>query len=306
MNLLRVLSFIAAAGLVLVASPAGSAPLVEPLSRTATGGQPCGVVGTSSGIWVSDYGNGRLVQLDPATGEVRGRLKLAPTPCELTYGRGSLWVSTRSGYLVRVDPVARKVTARIKVGLDSDDVVVAAGSVWVANYSTQDVSRVSPTSNRVTKTVKLPGLKGGASGIAFAGGAIWVGQTQGNGVFRIDPRTNKATFVKTGLLGPAWLAGRGDVLWISNIYDKSAIRLDPRTRRVVAKVKMGADPVNLELVGDEVWVPNDQVDTVSRIDATTGELLEVVPTAENPAVVAAWEGTGWVTMFDAGEVWHLG
>lgn len=294
-------------GFVLGVGTAGSAKLAGPLSKTVVGGQPCGVVGTPTGIWVSDHGNGRLLQLDPTTGAVKGRLRIAPTPCELTYARGALWVTTRAGVLVRVDPVSRRVVAKIPVGTDSNDVVAGAGSIWVANYGSRTVSRVNPRSNRVGKTIELPGLLGGASGIAFAGGAVWVGQTQGQGVYRIDVRTNKAKLVKTGALGPAWLAGKGNILWISNIYDGTVMRLDPRTRTVLKKVKVGADPVNLELVGgDEVWVPNDRVNTVTRLDSSTGEILEVIPTAANPAVIGAWEGEGWVTMFDAGEVWRIG
>lgn len=83
------------------------------------------------------------------------------------------------------------------------------------------------------------------------------------------------------------------------------MRLDPRARRVTARIAVGNDPVNLEVVGRDVWVPNDRVDTVTRIDAGTGRILEVVPTAKNPAVVAGWDGDVWVTMHDAGEVWRI-
>ncbi len=89
-------------------------------------------------------------------------------------------------------------------------------------------------------------------------------------MFRIDPRTNRVKEIRTGPLGPAWLAGSGGLLWVSNIYDGTVMRLDAVSGRVLRKVEVGRDPVNLELIGDEVWVPNDQVDTVTRLDARHG------------------------------------
>lgn len=273
--------------------------------KISLGGQPCGVAGTPDAVWVSDYAGAALIRIDRASGE-RSTVAIPASPCELTYARGSLWVTTRSRVLVRVDPLTRRVVARIPVGIESDDVTAAAGSIWVANYRSATVTRVDPRTNKARRTLRIPIVRsGGVSGIAAAGGYVWVGQTQGTAVFRIDPRTNRVKKVETKRLGPAWLAGSGSLLWVSNIYDGTVMRLDPVSGRVRTTVETGATPVNLELLGDEVWVPNDVADTVLRIDARSGEILEVIPTAAGPAVVGRVDDEAWVTMFEAGEVWRI-
>jgi streptogramin lyase len=276
------------------------------LGKVTLGGQPLGVAGTVDAAWVSDFERGTLTRIDRETGAL-ARLRIGRFPGELIHARGALWVTTRAKVLVRVDPARRRVVARIPVGEDSVDVTAGAGSIWVANYRSASVTRVNPRTNRPGRTFRLPiAPGGGVSGIAFAGGYVWAGQTQGASVFRIDPRTNAVREVRTGRLGPAWLAGRGSLLWASNIYDGTVMRLDPVTGKVLVRVEVGRDPVNLELVGDELWVPNDQVDTVTRLDAATGAVLEVLPTAANPAVVGRVDDEAWVSMFDAGEVWRIG
>jgi len=275
------------------------------VAKVKVGGQPCGVVGTPSGVWVADYAGNRLVRIDPAAGAVAGEVPGVRSVCELTYARGALWAPSRTGTLYRVDPVAGKITARIPVGGELVDVVAAAGSVWVVSYGSRSVIRVNPRSNRVARRIALPGARGGGSGITSAGGAVWVGQTQGTAVYRIDPRRNRAVAVRTGKLGPAWFSSSGDAVWFSNIYDNTVQRLDAATRRVTATVEMRAVPVNLEVVGADVWVPNDVSNVVTRIDRASAQILEVIETARNPAVVAGWDGDAWVTMLDAGEVWQL-
>ncbi len=288
------------------AATSGAAPGTTPVvAKVRTGGQPCGVVGTPSGVWIADYSGNRLVRIDPETGTVAGQVAGVRSVCELTYARGALWAPSRTGTLYRVDPLARKITARIAVGGELDDVVAAAGSVWVVSYGGRSVIRVNPRSNRVMRRIALPRARGGGSGITSAGGAVWAGQTQGTAIYRIDPRSNRAVAVQTGKLGPAWFSSSGDAVWFSNIYDNSVQRLDPATRKVTATIAVKATPVNLEVIGDDVCVPNDTSNVVTRIDRETGQIVEVIETERNPAVVAGRNGDAWVTMFDAGEVWQL-
>jgi len=275
------------------------------IAKVEVGGQPCGVVGTPTGVWIADYAGNRLVRIDPATGAVAGEIGGVRQTCEITFARGAVWAPSRTGILYRVDPIARKITARVQVGGELDDVVASAGSVWVVSYGGRSVIRVNPRTNRVARRIALPGARGGGSGITAAGGAVWAGQTQGSAVFRIDPRTNRVVVVRTGKVGPAWFSSSGDAVWFSNIYDNTVMRLDPATRKVTATIPVQSTPVNLEAIGRDVWVPNDTSNVVTRIDRETGQVLEVIDTARNPAVVAGWNGDAWVTMFDAGEVWQL-
>ena len=60
----------------------------EVIAKIDVGGQPCGVVGTPAGVWVSDAKSGDLIKLDPATSTVALRVKTNAVPCEITLWQG--------------------------------------------------------------------------------------------------------------------------------------------------------------------------------------------------------------------------
>lgn len=62
------------------------------MSKIQTGGSPCGVGEAGGAAWVSDAADGRLLRIDLATHVVTTTATLDPTPCEMTFAFGALWV----------------------------------------------------------------------------------------------------------------------------------------------------------------------------------------------------------------------
>jgi YVTN family beta-propeller protein len=134
-------------------------------------------------VWV--YDRGRLTQLDPATGRVRDSV---PVPArwvdELAVGGGAVWMSDRdSGVIWRLDRAHGART--IEVGRGVDAVAYGAGAAWVANARTETVSRIDPATNRVTKTIAVPGVP---RGLTVSGGRVWVSVA---GTGRVKPASGE-------------------------------------------------------------------------------------------------------------------
>jgi YVTN family beta-propeller protein len=273
-------------------------------AKVTVGGQPCGVVAAAGSVWVTDAERARLVRI--RGDKVVARTALDETPCELTYGYGSLWVATQSGVLDRVDPRTGKVVAKIKVGDTSYEPLVAFGSVWVTNRGSNSVSQVDPATNRVVRTIETPFVNAG--GIVAAAGRLWVGNDSGaTKVLRIDPRTRRVETFEAGSR-PAFVAAAAGSVWVANEVDGTVTRLDERTGRAVATLPAGVQPVNLAALPGprpEVWVPDDQGNLLTRIDATTGTVLERLATGAGPAVVAPDGRDIWVTNLTDGTVWRI-
>ncbi|MDQ1711792.1 MAG: virginiamycin lyase [Frankiaceae bacterium] len=292
------------------AAPSSLAPFALGLPSTVvekvtTGGEPCGVVAAAGSVWVTDAEGARLLRI--RGGRVVATTKVDATPCELTYGYGSLWVATQSGRLDRVDPKTGRVLARIAVGETSYEPVVAFGFVWVTNRNSATVSKIDPARNRVVATVSTPFVNAG--GIVAAAGWLWIGNDSSNDTtfLRMNPRTSAIARLTAGPL-PAFVAAAGGSVWTANQGDGTVSRVDERTGKALATLVAGVSPVNLAalpVASPEVWVPDDKANLLIRIDAGTGTVIERMLAGSGPAVVAP-DGTDvWVTNFGDGTVWRV-
>jgi branched-chain amino acid transport system substrate-binding protein len=119
-------------------------------------------------VWV--YDRGRLTDLDPVTGRARDSV---PVPAgwvdSLAVGGHSVWMSDRDGVVWRFDPAHGVRT--IEVGNGVDAVAYGAGAAWAASARDETVSRIDPATNRVTKTISVPGTP---RGLAVDGRRVWV------------------------------------------------------------------------------------------------------------------------------------
>jgi streptogramin lyase len=275
------------------------------LARITTGGNPCGVVAVANGAWVSDAANGQLLRIDRRSQRVTKRVSVDKTPCELMAAYGSLWLVTQSGRLDRLDPASGRVLARVPVGKTSYEAIAALGDVFVSNRNSGTISRVSPKTNRVVRTYRLPILNPG--GVTFAGDRLWIGNDASGAtdVLRLDPTTGRSERVKAGAR-PAFVAALGSSVWIAGQDDGSLTRLDARTGARQATLTVCSRGVNLDAMATaaQIWVPCDADDVVVQVDAMTNRVLRTWPVTGGPAVVAPGDGGMWVTAFEAGVV-HL-
>ena len=108
-------------------------------------------------------------------------------------------------------PAIRLLAA--KVGDDPVAVAVGASGVWVANYLSDTVTRLDPTTGQPTTTVPVGA---GPSGIAVTDDAVWVTLEYAGQVVRIDPATNRVTSRVAVAGAPHGIAALDNRLWLAS------------------------------------------------------------------------------------------
>jgi DNA-binding beta-propeller fold protein YncE len=103
----------------------------------------------------------------------------------LAVGTRSLWVSDFCTKQLT------RMTDGLSVGVGEAAISVATGegAVWVLSQARRSVSRIDPTTGRITATIPVRG-----TWLAAGAGSLWVldlGDGQAGFVRRIDPRTNR-------------------------------------------------------------------------------------------------------------------
>ena len=61
-------------------------------ARITTGQGPCSENGGLGYLWVSNFRDGTIARVDPATNRVTARIKVGPQPCGVAIGADALWV----------------------------------------------------------------------------------------------------------------------------------------------------------------------------------------------------------------------
>ena len=186
---------------------------------------------------------------------------------------------------------AVKLTPMDTVATDfPQDLAIAFDSVWTANESVDTVTRIDPTSGKVTAIQVQPGL--GPQSLEAAGGAIWTAGA--GGVDRIDPVTNSVTSHVDGLgpgvsfaFGSLWTA-RNDVL----------VRIDPKSGEMVDVIKSSKDATTERqgcgagAAAGSIWFACGT--TVDRVDPASGEILATLLDVGTEARVQAGGEATWL------------
>lgn len=222
------------------------------------GGAPDFAIRVGDSIWLtnsptSHAAPGELVELDWATGQVRGRTPLNGPAGALTFGDGSLWVMlsgdkvSDGANLVRVDPATR---------------AAVGPPIHVSDRRSINVT--------------------------YAEGAIWATAHEDGMLARIDPATGSIQKLRVGNF-PVGVVFAGDSLWVANRGDGTVSRVDPKTMQLRGEpIHVGKNPTWVAAFAESVWVSNQDDGTVSRIDATTGQIVNppiriAPPTSDLPA-----------------------
>jgi hypothetical protein len=322
-----------------------SSPTVEPVSpRVAeiveTGWSSAVVHGFGS-VWVAEQaddgdGEGALLRMDPATGEIVARVPAESLPGwewgggGLAVGNGSVWIagsipspdeatSETAGSdaaLFRVDPVANQVVETIPLGGDfAADVAVTADGIWANIFRGQqeaELVRVDPTTLQVV--ARIPLASSYVRDLLTAGGYVWVqenpvhGSTVGSdsSLEKIDPATNEvvatvdAEAAKFGVFG-------GDI-WA--LTGKGFVRIDVGSEEPVGDPSPAGDPrfgANLAADSDGLWFTTDNptqedgLATISRFLPSTGEVdasVTLPPETQTPIAMAVAGDSLWVVDYD--------
>jgi len=292
----------------------GDRPSTDPVAATLNlEGQPIGMTYGGDALWISvndppDFANGRLVRLNPGTGDVQSQLDLGGDVSFSEMVGDELWVvveadefnqpiEERNAELIAVDAGTSEVTSRIHTGADTRQLVFGDGKLWAANGHSGAIIAIDPVEKAV---VGVPIQVGGwLLGIDYADGALWVTLPDEGQVARVDLASNDIERVDVGGF-PV-----GVVVTAGGIYvadpDRGLIRIDPQTYQVGDPIDLGGASFWPVSDGESVWIGTAPKGIVTRIDAATGArvgpaiLIESTPAENGNGIVAIGEGSIWAT-----------
>lgn len=189
-----------------------------------------GIGGGSVWVTIPGIGPGRLLAVDPATGEVLHRLRVGESPASPVYGYGFMWVHSTDS-LTKIDPSTGSVVDELSgPNVESSGV----GSLW--GVGDDSVIRFDPVSGKIQATVPVPR----AAAVSVDGTTVWV---------LVIPRSS-------------------DPALFYPIKGTAAIeRIDPATNAVIGDPLplMDLQPLALSSGDGRVWVADFDQGVVTRI-----------------------------------------
>jgi YVTN family beta-propeller protein len=281
-----------------------SVGVIQPRNNRVTaqipvGNTPGAVASGPGSVWIANAGDKTVSHVDPFTKSVLKTIPVGATPDALAVGPGAVWVLHGFvGSLTRIDPDVNRVSRRITVTRHSlagagGAVAVGGGAVW-AVYSSADVAKVDPESNR---RVAADYAGRSPDGAAFGGGSLWIANREENTVDRFDTHSfgrGPAVVIKVGH-GPSGVAVGGGFVWVANTDDDSISRIDPLTQSV-RRIPVGRSPRGVAYGAGAVWVADGGDGTVKRIDPRSGKVKATIHVGNSPSGIAVGEGLVWVSV----------
>jgi streptogramin lyase len=268
-------------------------------------------------VWVYNWADQAVRAIDSRTNKVERAVAIGGFPPStgnaIAADRGGAWVLSSkngSGVLTRA-ALGIGFSRDYRLGYDPLAVAAGAGAVWVAATSptVEVLLKISPSTGKIVRTVKLPGS--GIQAVALGEGAVWA--LQSNRITRIDPMSATITGGATlpGYQVAQVAAGEGAV-WITMRVLPSGgnilVRIDPRTLHRTRTISMPSGYLSGTLtrvaVGrGAVWWSGADAGTVWRVDPQTNKIvstIRVTPTAGTlqvePVMLSTGAGAVWVTV----------
>ncbi len=170
---------------------------------------------------------------------------------------------------------------------------LSGDSAWVACKEQSRVIRVSTSTGKTTRSLRLDGTP---IAVAAGLGSIWT-VDNGSELYRIDPvsgKISKRLQLRAAAAYNVWIGG-GSV-WVADDQGASVIRVNPRTNRVVARPRVGDGPADMVFNGGSAWVISHRDRVLHRIDLSTNRSrkLAVIP-GDAPERMVWSHGSLWVT-----------
>ncbi len=173
------------------------------------------------------------------------------------------------------------------------------GSIWVSNGSSRSVTRIDPTTDKVTAKIDFDDPP---SVLAVSADAIWVTSFPGVSVTRIDPVTNLVVgTVDPGGSGPVGIAVFDGYVWVANHKGSptgSVAKIDPAKMKVVDLIHLGSasdsGPQWIAVGAGSIWVGVVNIDAIVRIDPIKDTIVATIPVIFDCGEIVANDHDVWV------------
>ena len=290
----------AALGLAIGVCSGSAAAVVKTIK---VGSHPVGVSSDGTHVWVTNYDDGTVSEIDASTGTVVNTINVGSRPPGVSSDGTHVWVTNAggglsSGTVSEIDASTATVVNTIPVGSAPDGVSSDGTHVWVTNAGGGTVSEIDASTGTVVNTIPVGYAP---QGVSSDGTHVWVVNASGGTVSEIDASTGRVVnTIKVGSRpGPSGVSSDGTHVWVTNYNCSGCVgtvsEIKASTGRVVKTIKVGRDVGSVSSDGTHVWVTNFKGGTVSEIDASTGTVVNTIKVGRGPDGVSS-DGTHvWVT-----------
>ena len=128
-------------------APTGDNPSPAPAPSRYGAATPVGLAVADGRVWTVESGGG-AVSARAEPGDAAVRVHVGDTPLRAAYDGHLLWVSVfGAGRVVAIDPTVDKVVMRVRVPGQPEGIVAAFGSIWVVRQQDRLLTRITPTGN---------------------------------------------------------------------------------------------------------------------------------------------------------------
>jgi hypothetical protein len=144
-------------------------------------------------VWAVSHDRATLLRIDPRSGRVAHRIRLASDPHGVAFGSGFVWVALyHQSTIVRVDPHTNTVLGPpIGAGFPTEPLASAGGHLWVipstggslADPQLRSVLEIDAGSGRIVGSYQT---RGRPRDLVAAGDSVWVATTEPNELVRFS------------------------------------------------------------------------------------------------------------------------
>lgn len=249
---------------------------------------------------------GRIVGEDPRL-EVTDQVVVGPSPLELEFAFGSVWVTHLDGQLWRIDPsTASPIDTPINAGVQPVNLSASptGDALWIVDPLGRQLVEVDPQGASGPAVVDTVPIDREVVDITAGAGVLWVSALGDGQIIRFEPGVRLEPWFSS-MAGAADVGFADGSVWATDRAGR-LVRIDPDVSDVQeAEVHLGGLPVAvIEAFGD-VWVTVtteqevgggaiDDPAKVVRVDPATNQAVATVPTSGRPWGLAAGDGVVWV------------
>jgi outer membrane protein assembly factor BamB len=191
------------------------------VERLRIGGGVVGLVSAPSGLWGLDQGSNEVVQLDPTSGDVLGRVRVEPPLAGIAAEGDRIWTVSGRETLIRIDPRSHRIVDRIVIErFEPEGITIDGPTLWVSSSFEGALVRVDTRTGKVRDRIPTDGpLFGGI----VLGGSYWATGNDGT-LYRLDAESGQE-LERRELLGFGPIPADGN-LWTVDFLSDAVYRLE--------------------------------------------------------------------------------
>jgi streptogramin lyase len=218
--------------------------------------------------------------------------------------QGILWVSdANAGEIWAFDSISGAYTVYPVGGGPSDARSNGAGTAWWADFSSNQLSRMSTGNNQVT-TWLITGSTGLLGTALDSSGEVWASDYNASYLYQLDPATNelcKYTIPDFGV--GEYLLLEGGSIWFGDYVNERILRLEGTTF-TWWDLPTGSYPRDLALDGSgQVWWTDVSNGYIGRLDAVAGSITTFTPpTSGAPQMLQIVKDRVWYSQQGPGQL----